>query len=76
MTTYKLRSTPLINAPSLISHVIHSAKSRHRDHHEMAGVVCKNWNDVPAVAAMALITQAVPFTVDGETVVFEFGSLH
>lgn len=68
--TYRLQSAAFVYAPGLIAWAINGAKFQ-RDRAHMAWIVSETWAGVPTDAALALVTEAVPFTLDGETVVFE-----
>ena len=69
MTTYRLESTPLIHTPGIVRWGIHHYKT---DRRHVTKVFTEGWN-LPAPAAKALLSGAVPYTLEdnGETVVFE-----
>jgi hypothetical protein len=66
--TYRLGSTEFVSAPGMVKWAINGAKFR-KDRDAMIKVIAETWN-VPRPAAFALVTGEVPFTLDGETVVF------
>jgi hypothetical protein len=68
MTTYRLGSSGMVHAPGLIAWAVNGAKFK-RDRKTMANVVAQGWS-IPDAAALALVTGAVPHTVEGEVVVF------
>jgi hypothetical protein len=65
---YRLGSSPAIHAPGMVRWAINGAAFE-RDREQMINVIAQGWN-VPREAASKLVTGAVPFTVDGETVEF------
>ena len=69
MKTYRLGSAEFVHAPGLIRWAINGAKFK-KDRRTVTNVVAQTWN-IPMSAALALTTEKVPFTLDGETVVFE-----
>lgn len=68
MATYRLGSASFVYAPGLVAWAINGAKFK-RDRPQMAKIIADSWK-VPHDAAMALVTEAVPHTIEGETVVF------
>lgn len=70
MTEYRLGSSGLINAPGMVRWAINGAKFK-RDRATMANIIAQGWG-VPEDAAMALVTEKVSHTVEGETVSFTF----
>jgi hypothetical protein len=68
MKEYRLGSAEFVHAPGLVAWAINGAHFRD-DRAAMINVIEKTWS-IPHVAAFALVTGEVPYTVDGETVVF------
>lgn len=69
--TYRLASAEFVSAPGLIRWAINGAKFE-KDRAQMIDVVAQTWS-VPPDAAEALLTEQVPFSIEGETVVFAYG---
>ena len=65
---YRLGSAEMVSAPGMIRWAINGAKFE-RDRPAMIDMVVATWN-VPLEAAMALVMEEVPFTVENEAVVF------
>ena len=65
---YRLGSAEFVNAPGLVAWAINGAHFQ-KDRSAMINVIEKTWS-IPRVAAFALVTGEVPYTVDGDTVVF------
>jgi hypothetical protein len=68
---YRLGSAEMISAPGLIKWAINGAHFK-KDRPAMVNVVASTWG-VPKDAAKALLLQQVPYTIEGETVVFSYG---
>ena len=68
MKTYRLGSSEMVHAPGLIAWAINGASFK-KDRPAMVRVVSATWS-IPEAAALALVTKAAAFTLDGETVVF------
>lgn len=66
---YRLGSSPLVFAPGIIAWAINGYAFK-RDRKSIENVVSSCWS-LPLDAARALLSKAVPHTIDGETVVFE-----
>ncbi len=66
---YILGSSPAFYAPGMIRWAINGAAFP-KDAPTMAKVVSEGWG-VPLAAAKALVLQKVPYTVEGEAVIFE-----
>jgi hypothetical protein len=71
VTKYKLQSAPMLSAPGLIAWAINGYHFE-RDRETLANVVKATWPGVPMTAVEALLSEAVPYTVEAEAVVFEF----
>jgi len=71
MKQYRLGSAEFVSAPGLVRWAINGAAFED-DRPAMINVVASTWN-VPPEAAKALLLQQVPYSVEGETVVFAFG---
>ena len=65
---YRLGSSPMLHAPGLIAWAINGAKFAN-DRAHMIKVVRETWKLHPDVAEK-LVTGAVPYIIDGETVEF------
>jgi hypothetical protein len=68
MKTYRLGSSENIHAPGVVAWAINGAHFE-KDRPQMVAVISKGWG-VPKDAARKLVTKAVSYTIDGETVVF------
>lgn len=68
MKEYRLASAEFVHAPGLVAWAINGAKFQ-KDRMQMISVIEKTWS-IPRVAAFALVTEEVTFTLDGDTVVF------
>lgn len=68
MQTYRLASSKMINAPGVIAWAINGAAFK-QDRETMVRIVSKGWG-LPEDATRKLLTEQVPHTIDGETVVF------
>ena len=68
MKTYRLASSPMISAPGMVRWAINGARFEN-DRDTMANVIAKGWG-LPLKAALALVTCAVPYKIEGETVTF------
>lgn len=69
MTTYRLGSSPAVHTPGVIAWAI-NAYSFEEDRQRMLQIVSATFVDVPAAAIEQLLSKAVPYKVEGETVVF------
>jgi hypothetical protein len=67
---YRLGSAEMVYAPGLIKWAINGAKFE-KDRPAMIDVVSETWG-VPPEAAMALVMEQVPYSIDDETVVFSY----
>lgn len=66
---YRLASAGMIFAPGVIAWAINGYAFK-RDQPQMIAIITQGWNGVPEAAARALLSKAVPYTVEDETVVF------
>lgn len=66
--TYRLGSCPSVYAPGVIRWAINGYAFK-RDQKIMLKFVMTGWN-IPEAAATALLSKAVPYTVDDDVVVF------
>ncbi len=66
-TTYRLQSNAAVAAPGVVRWAINGY--HFEDDRPAILKVMTAW-DVPQAATHALLSQAVPFTIEGETVVF------
>ena len=62
----------MISAPGMVRWAINGAKFE-VDRPAMIDVIAGGWN-IPPEAAMALVMEQVPYTVEGEAVVFSYGA--
>lgn len=58
----------MVSAPGMVAWAINGAHFK-KDRPAMVRVIASGWN-VPDDAALALVTKAVPYTIENETVVF------
>jgi hypothetical protein len=65
---YRLGSTEFVHAPGLVAWAINGAHFR-KDRAAMINVIEKTWS-IPHIAAFALVTGEVPYTVENDAVVF------
>ena len=71
MKQYRLGSAEFVSAPGMVKWAINGAKFE-KDRPAMIDIISQTWN-VPMEAAMALVMEQVPYSVEGEAVVFAFG---
>jgi len=69
MATYRLGSSPLIHTPGVIAWAINGFHFK-ADRAVLREIVVGMFPQVPGEAIEQLLTTAVPYTVEGETVVF------
>ena len=69
MTTYRLGSAPMIHTPGMVRWAINGYHFK-ADRKYLTNVFTSGWG-IPREAAQALLSGKVPYTVEGETVVFE-----
>lgn len=69
MPTYRLGSSPLVHAPGLVAWAI-NAYAFPRDHEITLRVVTETWPGFPAQHAWLMLTKTLPYTINGETVIF------
>jgi hypothetical protein len=67
---YRLASAEFVSAPGLVKWAINGAAFK-KDRAAMVNIIAKTWG-VPTDAAVALLTQQVPYTIENETVVFDY----
>ena len=67
-TTFRLASDAGIHAPGVVAFAINGARFK-RDRDKMVNLIVKGWG-VPFSAARALIKGKVPYTIEGDVVVF------
>lgn len=70
MKQYRLGSAEMVSAPGMVKWAINGAKFE-KDRPAMIDVIAATWS-VPPEAAMALVMEQVPYTVENETVVFSY----
>lgn len=68
-TTYRLGSSPVVHTPGVIEWAI-NAYSFEEDRQRMLNTVSATFAEVPRAAIEQLLSKTVPYTVEGETVVF------
>lgn len=66
--TYRLLSSPRVYAPGLIAWAI-NGYGFPRDRALMVEIVRESWK-IPEHAAVSLLSKAVPYSVEGDVVVF------
>ena len=69
MATYRLGSSSLIHTPDIIAWAI-NGYAFPRDRARMVQVIAATFPTVPAQVIEQLLSKAVPYTVESETVVF------
>ncbi len=69
MATYRLGSSPIIATPGIIAWAI-NGYAFEADRPNILKVITEGFPSVPADAIEQLLSEKVPFTVEGETVVF------
>lgn len=69
MTTYRLGSSGLVHTPGIIAWAI-NGYAFPRDRKTMMKVIGETFPSVPAPAIEKLLSKAVPYAVEDETVVF------
>lgn len=65
--TYRLGSNAMVHTPGIVAWAINGASFK-RDRQQMVKVIASY--GVPTKAALALVTKQVPYTVEGDVVVF------
>jgi hypothetical protein len=70
MPTYRLGSSPLVNAPGLIEWAI-NAYAFPRDRAVILRVVTETWPGLPEEHAVLLLSRAVSYNLDGDIVVLD-----
>jgi hypothetical protein len=70
MTKYKLASSSMLHAPGLVRWAINGYHFP-KDRAHLRKVICETWAGVTDAAADALLSGAVGFTIEDETVIFE-----
>lgn len=69
MPVYRLGSNELVHAPGVIAWAINGYAFK-RDRAALRRVIVDGWPGIPAAAARQLLSGSVPYTLDGDTVVF------
>lgn len=69
MPTYRLGSSPLINAPGIVAWAI-NGYAFERDRPILLRVVAEGWPSIPKDHVSMLLSKTVPYAIDGDTVVF------
>lgn len=69
-TTYTLQSSPMVHTPGLIAWAI-NGYAFEADRAQICKVIAETYPSLPVNAINQLLSEAVPFTVEDETVVFE-----
>ena len=70
MATIRLGSSPAIHTPGLIAWAIHGYAFE-TDRPQLHKIISATFDTVPSEAIEKLLSKAVPYTVEDETVVFE-----
>jgi hypothetical protein len=71
--TYRLGSAPMVHAPGLVAWAINGYAHK-ADRATMETIISDSWS-IPIGPTRALLSKAVPYTVDGDAVVFAFNPL-
>ena len=69
MTKYTLSSSGLVNTPGLIAWAINGYAFA-KDRAAMVNVIVGTFPQLPKPAIKQLLSKAVPYTVEGDTIVF------
>ena len=69
MPIYRLGSNELVHAPGVVAWAINGYAFQ-RDRDVLRRVIVDGWPGVTAAAAHQLLSGSVPYSVDGDTVVF------
>lgn len=69
MATYRLGSSPAVHTPGLIAWAI-NCYAFEADRERMCRIITDTFATVPAEAVAQLLSKAVPYTVEDETVIF------
>ena len=69
--TFRLGSSPAVHTPGLIAWAINGYHFE-ADREPILNAIATTFPAVPRLAVAALLSKAVPYTVEGETVVFTF----
>jgi hypothetical protein len=69
--TYRLASSSLVHAPGMLLWLKHGYDLADGKDQANRLDILGSWEGVPTEAAIALLTGEVPYTLDGDTVVFE-----
>lgn len=66
---YRMQSDPMVSAPGLVAWAINGYAFK-RDRPQLEKIIGETWS-LPLAAVRALLSKAVPFSIEGESVVFE-----
>jgi hypothetical protein len=69
LKTYRLASGEFVYAPGIVRWAIHGAKLLKSDREKVTNLIASTWG-LPGEAALALVTEKVPYSVEDDTVVF------
>lgn len=69
MTTYRLGSSAMVHTPGVIAWAI-NGYAFETDRDQLLKTVSATFAGVPVTALRQLLSKEIPFTVEGETVVF------
>ncbi len=72
MTTYRLASSPAVHTPGLIAWATNACQFE-EDRPQIINIICQTYPGVPTEAVEALLVTRVPFTQDGDTLIFQHG---
>ena len=72
MSEYRLGSSSLVHTPGIITWAMNGYHFE-EDRPEIFQIISKTWPGIPADAIEALLIKRVPFTLEGETLVFIYG---
>lgn len=68
IAVYRLGSAPMCSAPGVVAWAINGYHFP-KDRKKLESIICDTWG-LPAAACRALLSKEVPYTLEGETVVF------
>lgn len=69
MATYRLKSSEMVHTPGIIAWAINGYAFAD-DRPKLLDVMCRTFPTIPATAIERLLSEAVPYTVEDEAVVF------
>lgn len=67
---FRLSSAPMVYTPGVLKWAINGYKTP-QDRKNVRAVIVAGWPSLPANVVDGLLTESIPFVVEGEDVVFE-----